>query len=53
MPWRVAKRKREEDAEKKAKINKGISKYFNNAQSTVAAPKPKVRITFVAILCRG
>lgn len=43
MRRRAAKRKREEDAEKKAKINNGISKYFNNAQPTVATSKPKVR----------
>ncbi|TIA61337.1 hypothetical protein D6C77_03522 [Aureobasidium pullulans] len=37
---KAAKRKREEDAQKKEKINKGISKYFN-ANPTVVAPKPK------------
>lgn len=40
----TGKRKRDEDAEKKAKISNGISKYFNNTQSTVTAPKPKVGI---------
>ncbi|KAL1311239.1 hypothetical protein AAFC00_001429 [Neodothiora populina] len=38
---KAAKRKRDEDAAQKAKINNGISKYFNNAQSTVTATKPK------------
>lgn len=35
-----AKRKREEDAERQEKLNKGISKYFNQ-KTTNAAPKPK------------
>lgn len=37
---RVAKRKREEDAEKKEKIANGISKYFNT-NAAAAAPKAK------------
>ncbi len=37
----LAKRKREEDREKKEKINNGINKYFNSAP-VAAAPKPKV-----------
>lgn len=37
---RPAKRKREEDAERQEKLNKGISKYFNQ-KPTAAAPKPK------------
>ncbi|KEQ91426.1 hypothetical protein AUEXF2481DRAFT_8497 [Aureobasidium subglaciale EXF-2481] len=41
---KAAKRKRDEDEQKKDKINKGISKYFN-ANPTVAAPKPKPATT--------
>lgn len=37
----IAKRKREEDAEKQEKINNGISKYFS-AKTAAKAPKPKV-----------
>jgi DNA polymerase alpha subunit A len=37
----TGKRKREEDREKKDKIESGISKYFN-AGSVAAQPKPKV-----------
>ena len=36
----AAKRKREEDAERQEKLNKGISKYFN-ANQPAAAPKQK------------
>ena len=36
----VAKRKREEDAERQEKLSKGINKYFS-ANATTAAPKPK------------
>ncbi|KAK3710838.1 DNA-directed DNA polymerase alpha catalytic subunit pol1 [Vermiconidia calcicola] len=37
---KAAKRKREEDADRQEKLNKGISKYFNQ-KPTAAAPKPK------------
>lgn len=37
---RPAKRKREEDADRQEKLNKGISKYFNQ-KTTNAVPKPK------------
>jgi DNA polymerase alpha subunit A len=40
----IAKRKREEDREKKEKIANGINKYFT-AKSTSSAPKPKVQAT--------
>ena len=36
----IAKRKREEDADRQEKLNKGISKYFNQ-NPTAAAPKAK------------
>lgn len=36
----LAKRKREEDAERQEKLNKGINKYFSNKPGA-AAPKPK------------
>jgi hypothetical protein len=39
----VAKRKREEDREKKDKINSGINKYFT-AKAATSGPKPKVRL---------
>jgi DNA polymerase alpha subunit A len=45
LTWtHTAKRKREEDAQQKEKINKGISKYFN-ANPVVAAPKVKQATT--------
>lgn len=37
---RLAKRKREEDADRQEKLTKGISKYFNQKTNN-AAPKPK------------
>lgn len=37
---KAAKRKREEEQQRKEKMNSGISQYFNKGQ---AAPKPKVR----------
>ncbi|KAE8155887.1 DNA polymerase alpha, catalytic subunit [Aspergillus tamarii] len=37
---KAAKRKREEDKQRKEKINNGISKYFNKG-SNASAPKPK------------
>jgi DNA polymerase alpha subunit A len=37
----VAKRKREEDEEKRKKIDNGISKYFS-AKNAAKAPKAKV-----------
>lgn len=37
---RPAKRKREEDAERQEKLNKGINKYFSK-NTAAAAPKPK------------
>ena len=37
----IGKRKREEDKEKREKINNGISKYFS-AKATTKAPIPKV-----------
>ena len=40
---KAAKRKREEDKQRKEKINNGISKYFNSGSAAAAAPKPKVR----------
>lgn len=40
----LAKRKREEDAEKAEKVKNGINKYFNANAATVAAPKAKVNI---------
>ena len=36
----LAKRKREEDADRQEKLTKGISKYFNQ-KSNIAGPKPK------------
>jgi DNA polymerase alpha subunit p180 N terminal. len=39
---KAAKRKREEEKQRKEKINNGISKYFNAGQATSNAPKPKV-----------
>ena len=41
---KAAKRKREEDKQRKEKINNGISKYFNKG-SNASAPKPKVSAT--------
>lgn len=41
---KAAKRKREEDKQRKEKINNGISKYFNKG-SGASAPKPKVSAT--------
>lgn len=41
---KAAKRKREEEKQRKEKINKGISKYFNSGNATAAAPKPKVGV---------
>lgn len=41
----TAKRKREEDAERQEKLNKGISKYFNQNPAAAAAPKPKPTAT--------
>ncbi|KAJ6108558.1 hypothetical protein N7523_009881 [Penicillium sp. IBT 18751x] len=38
---KAAKRKREEEKQRKEKINNGISKYFNAGQATSNAPKPK------------
>jgi hypothetical protein len=38
----IAKRKREEDAEKQEKIKNGISRFFS-AKAATAAPKVKVR----------
>lgn len=38
---KAAKRKREEDQQRKEKINNGITKYFNSGAAP-AAPKPKV-----------
>ena len=38
----IAKRKREEDEEKRKKIDNGISKYFS-AKNAAMAPKAKVR----------
>ncbi|EME41473.1 hypothetical protein DOTSEDRAFT_176630 [Dothistroma septosporum NZE10] len=37
---KAAKRKREDDADRQEKLNKGISKYFNQ-KTTSAAPKPR------------
>jgi DNA polymerase alpha subunit A len=39
---KAAKRKREEEKQRKEKINNGISKYFNSGTSAASAPKPKV-----------
>lgn len=39
---KAAKRKREEDQQRKEKINNGISKYFNTGPAAKAASKPKV-----------
>ena len=36
----IAKRKREEDADRQEKLNKGINKYFSKNTAT-NAPKPK------------
>jgi DNA polymerase alpha subunit A len=41
---KAAKRKREEEQQRKEKINSGISKYFNKGQTAAAAAKPKVRL---------
>lgn len=41
---KAAKRKREEDKQRKEKSNKDISKYFNSGNAAAAAPKPKVRV---------
>ncbi|KKZ63758.1 DNA polymerase alpha subunit A [[Emmonsia] crescens] len=38
---KAAKRKREEDQQRKEKINNGISKYFNTGPAAKAASKPK------------
>lgn len=38
---KAAKRKREEDQQKKEKISNGINKYFNSG-AAASAPKPKV-----------
>ena len=42
-----AKRKREEEKQRKEKINNGITKYFN-AGSALAAPKPKVSTILIS-----
>lgn len=39
---KAAKRKREEEKQRKEKINNGITKYFNAGQATTNAPKPRV-----------
>ena len=39
---KAAKRKREEEKQRKEKINNGISKYFNSGNAAASAPKPKV-----------
>jgi DNA polymerase alpha subunit A len=39
---KVAKRKREEEKQRKEKINNGISRYFTSG-AAAAVPKPKVR----------
>lgn len=39
---KAAKRKREEEQQRKEKINNGISKYFNKGQAAASVPKPKV-----------
>ena len=39
---KAAKRKREEEKQRKEKINNGISKYFNSGNASASAPKPKV-----------
>lgn len=39
---KAAKRKRDEEKQRKEKINNGINKYFNNAFSAPTATKPKV-----------
>jgi DNA polymerase alpha subunit A len=44
---KAAKRKREEQKQRKEKINNGISKYFN-AGPAASAPKPKVRLLYFA-----
>lgn len=41
---KAAKRKREEEKQRKEKINNGISKYFNSGNAATSAPKPKVRV---------
>ncbi|KAJ5368598.1 DNA polymerase alpha catalytic subunit [Penicillium cataractarum] len=38
---KAAKRKREEEKQRKEKINNGISKYFNTGSAAASAPKPK------------
>lgn len=39
---KAAKRKREEEKQRKEKMHNGISKYFNSSHATTAAPKPRV-----------
>lgn len=41
---KAAKRKREEEKQRKDKINNGISKYFNSGNAAASAPKPKVSV---------
>lgn len=42
---KAAKRKREEEKQRKEKINNGISKYFNSGSAAASAPKPKVSVS--------
>lgn len=41
---KAAKRKREEEKQRKEKINNGISKYFNSGTAASSAPKAKVSL---------
>lgn len=45
---KAAKRKREEEKQRKEKINNGISRYFSSA-AAAPAPKPKVHSTLTAL----
>lgn len=47
---KAAKRKREEDKQRKEKINNGITKYFNNG---AAAPAPKPKVSWSDERCAG
>lgn len=44
---KATKRKREEEKQRKEKINNGISKYFNTGPA-MSAPKPKVSLIYFA-----
>ncbi len=46
LKGKAAKRKREEDKQRREKIANGISRYFNHGPGATAAPKPKVGVDF-------